>query len=623
MAVQRLLFAINHKDTEDAITAQLGNDYLCVGAVAYREAVLPAITEHHADLVVIRETLGGFLSMEDLAWQIRLECPDVRIIFLASQRRRGDPFLSLLVSYGIYDIIVSDAVQIQTIVSYILHPRTIRDVAVYFKPGTVLEDKPESPQPAAKHGGFLNGLFSRSPKPQEQKLEPDQAPEAVSGVNMAAIRASIEEAANRRAQQGVQEVIKREVETATRDLQRQLKEKEAALASANASLQGITRSEVSSSREIEILRNQLDALKQEHTKEVVGLQAANKEYEQRLLSTKSTHDPEWFLQKSKELEQERDALAERLKAAQREVEQLRQDAAENADLPRVDYSMEDGTIVLPDEGQPAAPVIGENHVYLFLGSKHGVGNTSAALNTAATLAATGQKTLLIEMNSRFPLLNHFLELTNLTAGIDTACNGVRQGNYRAVEAAIIKPHALMPANRALGKAYKRLPGNLHFMLFTNNYLVNRPGFDLACFKDVIQALQMQSKYGYIVIDVQSDEPDLFRVCVDGGFLADKLVLTVTQDPHAIASAGYLVTALAKSASAKLLRSMTILVNQYIPSVEPKLGKIAKYLSVSGKQCFAISMAREGYIKSAMAAVPYIYNGQTGEYQALADAIRKN
>ena len=622
MAVQRLLFAINHKDTEDAIMAQLGDDYLCVGAVAYREAVLPAITEHHADLVVIRETLGGFLGMENLAWQIRLECPDVRIVFLASQRRRGDPFLSMLVSYGIYDIIVSDAVQIQTIVSYILHPRTIRDVAVYFKPMAIPDDVQEEPAKSeGKHGGLLSGLFGRSQKPAEP--EPAKPSEPAGDVNLAALRASIEEAANRKAQQGVQAVIKREVETATRDLQRQLKEREAALEAANASLQGLTRSEASTSREAENLRNKMEAMEREHAKAVADFQAVKAEYEQRLLSTKSTHDPEWFLQKSQELEQERDDLAEQLKAAQREAERLRQEVAENADVPRVDYSMEDGTIVLPDEGEPVPPVTGENHVYLFLGSKHGVGNTSAALNTAATLAASGQKTLLIEMNSHFPLLNHFLELTNLTAGIDTACNGVRQGNYRAVEAAIVKPHALMPANRALGKAYKRLPGNLHFMLFTNNYLVNRPGFDIACFKDVIYSLLMQSKYGYIIIDVQSDEPDLFRACVDGGFMADKLVITVTQDPHAIASAGYLVTALAKSASAKLLRSMTILVNQYIPSLEPKLGKIAKYLSVNNKQCAAISMAREGYIKSAMAAVPYIYNGQTGEYQALVNAIRQN
>lgn len=624
MSTLRLLFAINHKDTEDKIAAQVKSKCLCVGAVTYREAVLPAILENHADIVLIRDTLGGALKMEDLVRQIRLECPLVRIIFLSSARPKGDALISMLVSYGVYDIIISDAVQLQTIVSYIINPRTFRDVAAYFKPLAVPDEEAPVSQQKEKKNGFLGGLFGRHDKQPEEEAEPGPSTQPI-GVNMQALRASLEEEANRKAQQGIDAIIEQAVEQKTKELRQELKDKEAALESANASLQSQVRAEATSSRELEGMRNKLEAMEKEHAEEKASMAAIKAEYEERLLSTKSAHDPEWFLQKSKEMEAENERLQGELTAVKAETERLKQSAHSEEGTPslKVDYSMEDGSIVLPDDGEapPANPT--ENHVFLFMGAKHGVGNTTAALNTAASLAATGQKTLLIELNSHFPLLNHYFEFTNLTAGVDTACSGVKDGNYRAVESAIVKPHALSPANRSLGKAYKKLPGSLHFMLFSNAYLLDSSGkLETGAFKDLIYTLLIQLKYSYIIIDVQTDESELFDMCVNGGFLADKLVITLSQDPHALASTGYLVTSLAKTNCSKLLRDAIFLVDQYVPSIDPKLPKMAKYLSASNKQCFAIGLARAEYIKAAMDAVPYIYNsGQSVEYRTIADAIK--
>lgn len=620
MATQRLLFAINHKDTEDKISAQVRSKCLCVGAVTYREAVLPAILENHADIVLIRDTLGGALKMEDLIRQIRLECPLVRIIFLSSSRPKGDPLISALVSYGIYDIIISDAVQLQTIVSYIVSPRTFRDVAAYFRP-LAIEEEPVTEQKEKRSSGLFGGLFSRHDKTSVPiEATPEKQPTAI---NMDALRASMQEEANRKAQQGIQSIIDQAVEQKTKELRQQLEEKDAALESVNASLQNQARSEAAYSRKIENMRNEMEAMEKSHAEEQAKMAAVKAEYEERLLSTKSAHDPEWFLQRSKELEEEREKLQSELASTKKELEEAKQKAQGAADTPKIDYSLEDGNIVLPDteEAAPANPA--ENHVILFIGAKHGVGNTTAALNTAATLAAGGQKTLLVELNSHFPLLNHYFEFTNLTAGIDTACKGVKDGNYRALESAIIKPHALSPANRSLGKAYKRLPGGLHFLLFSNQYLLEpKAMLETSAFKDVIYALMMQMKYSYIVLDVQADEPELLNMCVNSGFLADKLVITLSQDPHALASTGYLVTSLAKTATAKLLRNVVFLVNQYVPSLDPKLSKVAKYLSASNKQCLALRLDRAEYVKAAMGAVPYVYNsGQTAEYHAVAETVK--
>lgn len=623
MTTQRLLFAINHKDTEDKIAAQVRSKCLCVGAVTYREAVLPAILENHADIVLIRDTLGGSLKIEDLIRQIRLECPEVRIIFLSRMRQKGDALISALISYGIYDIIISDSVQIQTIVSYIVSPRTFRDVAAYFKPIGIEEEAP-IPVGKEKKGGLFDGLFGKRAKENEQAEQPIQ-PERV---NVDALRASLEEEATRKAQQGIQAVIDQAVETQTKEIRQKLKDTEAALEAANISLQSQVKSEAASGREVENIRTQMEAKEREYKQKLEEMAGIQRQYEERLLATKSTHDPEWFLAKSKELEEEKSKLEIALEETRKELEKAKATVSEGENVVQVDFSMEDGSIVLPDteEATPGNPA--ENHVFLFVGAKHGVGNTTAALNTAATLAAGGQKTLLIELNNHFPLINHYFEFTNLTAGIDTACAGIKANNYRAIESAIVKPHALTPMNRQLGKAYKKLPGGLHFMLFSNSYLLGQSGDGIPrklegeAFKDLIYFLLIQLKYSYIIIDVQSDDPELFNMCVAGGFLADKLVVTLTQDPHALASAGYLITHLAKTPCAKLLRDAVFLVNQYVPSIEPKTPKIAKYLSASGKQCLPLAHSRPEYIKAAMDAVPYVYNsGGSGEYKQVVEVIR--
>lgn len=625
MAALKLLFAINHKDTEDKIAAQVRSKCLCVGAVTYREAVLPAILENHADIVLIRDTLGGSLKIEDLIRQIRLECPTVRIIFLSCYRQKGDPLLSALISYGIYDIIISDSVQIQTIVSYIVSPRTFRDVAAYFKPIGIEEEAPQAESAKEKRGGLFDGLFGKKSKTIEVVEAPAIQTEQV---NMEALRASLQEEANRRAQQGIQAVIDQAVDAKTKDIRQKLKDTEAALEVANTSLQSQVKSEAASSREVEDIRTQMETKEREYERKLEEMTAIQKQYEERLLATKSAHDPEWFLAKSKELEKEKAELQKELDNMKEELVKAKAAVANNENSVKVDLSMEDGSIVLPDteEAVPSNPA--ENHVFLFMGAKHGVGNTTAALNTAATLAAAGQKTLLIELNNHFPLLNHYFEFTNLTTGIDTACAGIGANNFRAIESAIIKPHALSPANRQLGKAYKKLPGGLHFMLFSNPYLLGQSGdgvpreLEGKTFKDLIYFLLIQLKYSYIIVDVQTDDKELFDICVSGGFLADKLAITLTQDPHALASTGYLVTHLAKTPCAKLLKNAVFLVNQYVPSIDPKVNKISKYLSVNAKQCLPLAHSRPEYIKAAMGAVPYIYNsGQSGEYKQVADAIR--
>lgn len=611
--MQRLLYAINHKSTEDKITEQIKDKIICVGAVTYKEAVLSGIQDNHADVVLIRDTLGGHMKIEDLIRTIRLQCPLVRIVFLSSSRRKGDGLISTLIGYGIYDIIISDSVSIQAIVSYLLEPRNFRDVAAYYKPLAFEEPEEEEEKTPKKSGFSLFRPKKAIPEKPTAEIKESAAPTA----DLEALRSAIEEEANRKAQVNIQKVIDKEVESKTKELRRQLQETEAALSSANSSLNGQLKNEATAGRELNDARNRIVALEKESADKTLELERVKREYEASLRSTQTTKDPEWFLKRSQELESEIEKLKQELKESKEK---------EGSGGVQVDYAM-DGRIILPDLDQYTATDPSDNHVFLFMGAKHGVGTTTAALNAATVLASTGQKVLLIELNSKYPMLNQYFEFTNLTAGVDTACAGMSNGNFKAMEAAIIKPHGLSPANRALGKTYAKLPGGLHFMLLSNTYLLaqknGRANLEATALKDLIYASLIQLKYSYIIVDVQPDERDLYETCVNAGFASDKLVLVLSQDPHALASAGYLLTDIAKSPSGKLIKNATYLIDQAVNGgLDTK--KIAKYLSVDAKQMLAISSDREGHMKAATSGLPYIFqNGPCEmEYRALAEKIKR-
>ena len=129
--MKKLLFAINHRKTEEMISEYLAGEYLPVGAVTYKEAIIEQLHATGAETVLIRDSLPGSTSLEGLLKRIRVECPDVRIVLICSHRPKNDPFLQEVVGLAIYDIINSDRPTVAEISSYIKTPRTYRDAAQY------------------------------------------------------------------------------------------------------------------------------------------------------------------------------------------------------------------------------------------------------------------------------------------------------------------------------------------------------------------------------------------------------------------------------------------------------------------------------------------------------------
>ena len=133
--MHKILYAINHRQTEEAINQRISQEYLQVGAVTYKEAVLEQLKNTGADTLLIRESLPGSTPIERLLNRVRIEYPNLRIIVICFERPKQDPFLQQLVNWAIYDIINSDKTTIAEICSYILTPRTYRDAAQYGKIG--------------------------------------------------------------------------------------------------------------------------------------------------------------------------------------------------------------------------------------------------------------------------------------------------------------------------------------------------------------------------------------------------------------------------------------------------------------------------------------------------------
>ena len=77
--MHKLLFAINHQATENAITSKVSDEYLPVDAVTYKEAVLDKLGSTGADTLLIRETLPGSMDLEKLIKRISTACYFLRI----------------------------------------------------------------------------------------------------------------------------------------------------------------------------------------------------------------------------------------------------------------------------------------------------------------------------------------------------------------------------------------------------------------------------------------------------------------------------------------------------------------------------------------------------------------
>ena len=137
--MEKVLFALGSRGIEEDIAKEIGNDYRVVGAVLRKGQIISAVKETRPDIMILRETLEGNENIRDIVLTLRREFPYVRIIFLAGHRDVGDKFLSILVTYGVYDILNGGKVTLSDIVGLVYSKNEYKDV-LHLQPKVLFDE---------------------------------------------------------------------------------------------------------------------------------------------------------------------------------------------------------------------------------------------------------------------------------------------------------------------------------------------------------------------------------------------------------------------------------------------------------------------------------------------------
>lgn len=656
---QKILYAVQAKSMEDKLTAELRDQtngaIVNVGTAGYREQVIACLKQSNADILIYREGLKGSLDIFDLMREIREKFPHVRVIFLAARQETTSKLLCSLVFLGIYDIINGDAIPIEMIIDHVLHPHNFADVSKYFHPDYMDEYLPEMPagQPDASAtalngpkgflSGFIKGLggakaAAPSTAPVQVPAPTVEQPKLIPGIDIESLRGAMLEDARRQAQKELGQLVADQVMVETAAMKDEAERSQDTITRLSSELQ---KSQASGAQlrqqleeEIKLRRDAEDRLSS--VEENANL--TNQQYQAQLVRLQTTKPPEWYHEQTQKWLAERERYstkisqmegalrqaAEQLQAAQGEKARLERDLAERDEkiesmalaVPRnvstaIDAALEDDFVIIPDdEAGYRRPVSGEGQIVVFMGTKHGAGNTTVALNTAVALANASFKTCFIELNPHFPMVNGFFEFNNISFGLDTAIAALRQNNYRIASRCLIKPHGVNTSNRNMKKVYSRLPGPLHFMLYSNDFLLKSKSGDIPCIterdlKDLTFYLTVQERYSYIIIDLQPDDIQSVNTFLTSSYRAHQLVLTTTQDTHGIKTAGLMITALARSKGSDLIRNAEFIVNQYSAKNKMSVDKICEALHIPRARMTKITLDSEGYMDANYAMVPYV------------------
>lgn len=109
----------------------LKDNYYIDGTLPTREMAVKEATKKKIDLVIFTDQTPGNLSLSETIYRLRLR--DCRIIYISQQRRVGDLVLDAIVSYGVYDLILSSEITLNKLVDIIKHPYQFSDVAIFHR----------------------------------------------------------------------------------------------------------------------------------------------------------------------------------------------------------------------------------------------------------------------------------------------------------------------------------------------------------------------------------------------------------------------------------------------------------------------------------------------------------
>lgn len=126
--MKKIMFALGDDKPEEFIKKTL-TDCEFVGSVGYREAVIPKVKEYRPDVLVLRETLQGSISVDSMIFNLRTQCEFCRIILIAGIHTPGDDFLKTVISRGVYDIVYGSQISLKKVIDFVNKPSCYYEVA--------------------------------------------------------------------------------------------------------------------------------------------------------------------------------------------------------------------------------------------------------------------------------------------------------------------------------------------------------------------------------------------------------------------------------------------------------------------------------------------------------------
>lgn len=110
---------------------ELSNNYYIEGSAATRESAIDIAKTKRPGTIVFFERTAGIASISETIYAFRMT--GARVIYISSERYIGDPILETVVGYGVYDIILSDEINLEIIRGYLENPRDFNDVSIFYR----------------------------------------------------------------------------------------------------------------------------------------------------------------------------------------------------------------------------------------------------------------------------------------------------------------------------------------------------------------------------------------------------------------------------------------------------------------------------------------------------------
>lgn len=516
--MNKILFAINHSAAEQKISELVSNEEnKVVGTVVSQDSVKDFIDSTSVDILVFREELVGEEDDFEFVIKLKMNTPNLRIVFIAGDRAPGDKNLAKLVSYGIYDIIAGQSVKVQEIANKIITPTGFNEAVKYLpnkfmKKGVFSEEdlsnveNEDISKTNTENVKIETSTLEEPEKPQPQPKE-QKAPKTFG--------MSLKDKLKQRTQKNKEEITEEENNISkieTSDLSSNLDETNIPEPEKsdnkddlfNKPIQNIPREEVDPSLPDEI---NLDDFEEEDNEEILNIeyQQIPNQNNQKLDNANKAFNKRVYSASDEELENVKKLLKEQEKKNKQLEKQLKQQVASSqkalSEKDKLIKSVHDEFSMLEQQFDSNS----KQRVVMFYSVMPGVGTSTIALNTATYLALKKYKVAYIEFNEYLPTLAYWYDLSELEEGLENCFLGIESRTYQDIPKNIITKQKILNLKSDLREKHEKYPELLNYLIFSESY-INRGEINKVSpntLKDLMLTLLYKEGYDYVILDMYS------------------------------------------------------------------------------------------------------------------------